>query len=319
MRLEIEKHVPIAGGMGGGSADAAATLIACDALWGTELRKDDLIALAAKLGADVPFALLGGTAIGTGRGDQLSPALAQGNFHWVLAIAEFGMSTPGVYAELDRHRARHARDIAPATAPRRSTPRCCRRSAPATRACSPRRCTTTCRPPLCSLAPGLGHILELGEAQRRTRRHRLGLRSDGRVPRRRTPTPRSSCRSRSRPPASPPCVPRPVHGARVLHPGRAGVSATAGNQVGPIGWGRYGTPARRRELHLEFPTRVIFDEVTVGLNEGDRVGVVGRNGDGKSTLLACSPAASSPTAAASRAAAACASACSTRPTPSTRP
>lgn len=112
--LEIEKHVPIAGGMGGGSADAAATLVACDHLWGTGLSRDHLHDLAAQLGADVPFALMGGTAVGTGRGDRLSPALAQGTFHWVLALADVGLSTPEVYAELDRHRERHVHDIAPA-------------------------------------------------------------------------------------------------------------------------------------------------------------------------------------------------------------
>jgi 4-diphosphocytidyl-2-C-methyl-D-erythritol kinase len=112
--LAIEKHVPVAGGMGGGSADAAATLLACDALWGTALPREDMLALASELGADVPFALTGGTAIGTGRGDQLSPALAKGQFQWVLALAEFGLSTPEVYSELDRHRDRHAQDIFPA-------------------------------------------------------------------------------------------------------------------------------------------------------------------------------------------------------------
>ncbi|HEU0206050.1 MAG TPA: 4-(cytidine 5'-diphospho)-2-C-methyl-D-erythritol kinase [Pseudolysinimonas sp.] len=111
--IEIGKHVPVTGGMGGGSADAAATLIACDALWGTELPREDMLELARKLGADVPFALTGGTAIGTGRGDELSPALAQGTFQWVLALADFGLSTPEVYAELDRHRERHAQDIFP--------------------------------------------------------------------------------------------------------------------------------------------------------------------------------------------------------------
>ncbi len=117
-RIEIEKHVPVTGGMGGGSADAAATLLACDALWGTELPRDGMLELARRLGADVPFALTGGTAIGTGRGDELSPALAQGTFHWVLALADFGLSTPEVYAELDAHRARHRADISPAeTAP----------------------------------------------------------------------------------------------------------------------------------------------------------------------------------------------------------
>lgn len=112
--LAIEKHVPVTGGMGGGSADAAATLLACDALWGTGLGREDMLGLAAELGADVPFAFTGGTAIGTGRGDQLSPALAQGQFQWVLAIAEFGLSTPAVYQELDRHRDRHSQDIFPA-------------------------------------------------------------------------------------------------------------------------------------------------------------------------------------------------------------
>lgn len=112
--IDIEKHVPVTGGMGGGSADAAATLLALDALWGTELPRDEMLELARALGADVPFALTGGTAIGTGRGDELSPALAQGTFHWVLALADFGLSTPEVYAELDAHRARHALDIVPA-------------------------------------------------------------------------------------------------------------------------------------------------------------------------------------------------------------
>jgi 4-diphosphocytidyl-2-C-methyl-D-erythritol kinase len=114
VRLQIEKNVPVAGGMGGGSADAAATLLACDTLWGTDLGREELLGLAAQLGADVPFALTGGTAIGTGRGDELSPALAKGQFHWVLAVADFGMSTPDVYRELDRHRERHAQDIFPA-------------------------------------------------------------------------------------------------------------------------------------------------------------------------------------------------------------
>ena len=76
--------------------------------------REALHELAAQLGADVPFALMGGTAVGTGRGDQLSPALAQGTFHWVLALADDGLSTPQVYAELDRHRERHVHDIAPA-------------------------------------------------------------------------------------------------------------------------------------------------------------------------------------------------------------
>ena len=102
--LTVLKRVPIAGGMGGGSADAAATLLACDELWGTGFGRAGLLPIAAELGADVPFALEGGTAVGTGRGDELSPALAQGAFHWVLVLSDTGLSTPVVYNTLDEHR-----------------------------------------------------------------------------------------------------------------------------------------------------------------------------------------------------------------------
>ena len=163
VRLEIEKHVPIAGGMGGGSADAAATLLACDTLWGTEATKDELLAIAAKLGADVPFSYTGGTAIGTGRGDQLSPALAKGQFHWVFAIAEFGMSTPGVYKELDRHRDRHAQDIFPVP----QQPTVDTNVLQALRAGDPVMLAESLhndlQAPALHLAPGLGRVLELGE------------------------------------------------------------------------------------------------------------------------------------------------------------
>src|SRR5690606_34033500 len=97
---ETEKYTPIAGGMGGGASDGGATPGACDSLWGTGLGGDDLLDLAAQLGADVPFALQGGTAIGTGRGDQLSPALVKGTFHWVIVLSESGLSTPEVYRKL---------------------------------------------------------------------------------------------------------------------------------------------------------------------------------------------------------------------------
>lgn len=114
VRLTVEKQVPVAGGMGGGSADAAAALLACDTLWGTALGRDELLRLAARLGADVPFAFAGGTAVGTGRGDELSPALAKGEFHWVLALSDDGLSTPAVYRALDEHRERYRADIRPA-------------------------------------------------------------------------------------------------------------------------------------------------------------------------------------------------------------
>ena len=105
VHLQLKKGIPVAGGMAGGSADAAAALLACDALWGTALSREELIDLAAELGSDVPFALVGGTAVGTGRGERLTPALTKGRFAWVLGIAEGGLSTPAVYAETDRLRA----------------------------------------------------------------------------------------------------------------------------------------------------------------------------------------------------------------------
>lgn len=111
--LTILKRVPIAGGMGGGSADAAATLVACDELWGTALGRAGLCEIAAELGSDVPFSLEGGTAVGTGRGDELSPALAKGAFNWVLALSPNGLSTPTVYGTLDRHREIHAHELGP--------------------------------------------------------------------------------------------------------------------------------------------------------------------------------------------------------------
>lgn len=107
VRLVIRKGIPVAGGMAGGSADAAAALVACDALWGTGLDRETLRRLGSGLGSDVPFALTGGTALGTGRGEQLSPVLGRGSYHWVVGFAETGLSTPAVYAELDRLRAAH--------------------------------------------------------------------------------------------------------------------------------------------------------------------------------------------------------------------
>lgn len=105
IRLEIHKGVPVAGGMGGGSADAAAALVAVNELLGGTLSAHELQQLGAQLGADVPFAVLGGTAVGTGRGDQLAPALVRGRFDWVLTTRGDGLSTPAVYGELDRLRA----------------------------------------------------------------------------------------------------------------------------------------------------------------------------------------------------------------------
>ena len=105
VRLEITKSIPVAGGMAGGSADAAAALVACAALWGTGTPRTVLAELAARLGSDVAFPLFGGTALGTGRGEVLTPVMTRGSFHWVFALADHGISAGDAYRELDRQRA----------------------------------------------------------------------------------------------------------------------------------------------------------------------------------------------------------------------
>ena len=102
--IEIEKNIPVAGGMAGGSADAAATLLGLDQLFGLGLTKDELGEIARDLGSDVPFMLHGGTAVGRGHGDEITPALSRGNYHWVIAVSSNGLSTPAVYGECDRLR-----------------------------------------------------------------------------------------------------------------------------------------------------------------------------------------------------------------------
>lgn len=100
--LHIEKRIPVSGGMAGGSADAAGALIACDRLWETKTTREELENLAAHLGSDVTFSLHGGTALGSGRGQLITSVMTTGEYHWVIALAEGGLSTPKVYAEFDR-------------------------------------------------------------------------------------------------------------------------------------------------------------------------------------------------------------------------
>ncbi|MFB7208220.1 4-(cytidine 5'-diphospho)-2-C-methyl-D-erythritol kinase [Streptomyces sp. NPDC056255] len=102
VHIHIAKDIPVAGGMAGGSADGAAALLACDALWSTGATRDALLAICAELGSDVPFSLVGGAALGTGRGERLTPVDVGGTFHWVFAVADGGLSTPAVYGEFDR-------------------------------------------------------------------------------------------------------------------------------------------------------------------------------------------------------------------------
>jgi 4-diphosphocytidyl-2-C-methyl-D-erythritol kinase len=102
--VDIKKSIPVAGGMAGGSADAAAAIVAIDELYSLDMTREEMHEIASQLGSDVPFLLRGGTAIGQGRGDQLTAALSRGTYHWVLALSSLGLSTPAVYSECDRLR-----------------------------------------------------------------------------------------------------------------------------------------------------------------------------------------------------------------------
>ncbi|MFI8104103.1 4-(cytidine 5'-diphospho)-2-C-methyl-D-erythritol kinase [Streptomyces sp. NPDC086023] len=102
VHIHIAKDIPVAGGMAGGSADGAGALLACDALWGTGASREELLDICAELGSDVPFSLIGEAALGVGRGEQLTPLEVGGNFHWVFAMADGGLSTPAVFREFDR-------------------------------------------------------------------------------------------------------------------------------------------------------------------------------------------------------------------------
>ncbi|MFI6491700.1 4-(cytidine 5'-diphospho)-2-C-methyl-D-erythritol kinase [Streptomyces sp. NPDC050564] len=102
VHIHIAKDIPVAGGMAGGSADGAGALLACDALWGTNASRAELLDICAELGSDVPFSLVGGAALGVGRGEQLRALEVGGTFHWVFAMAERGLSTPAVFREFDR-------------------------------------------------------------------------------------------------------------------------------------------------------------------------------------------------------------------------
>ncbi|MDF5757715.1 4-(cytidine 5'-diphospho)-2-C-methyl-D-erythritol kinase [Spongiactinospora sp. TRM90649] len=117
-RLTIRKSIPVAGGMAGGSADAAGALVACNELWKLGLSSAELLEIAAGIGSDVPFALFGGTAVGTGRGEKLTGVTTGGRFHWVFALAEGGLSTPAVYGRCDRLRESRGERVGP---PREST------------------------------------------------------------------------------------------------------------------------------------------------------------------------------------------------------
>ncbi|MEU2717525.1 4-(cytidine 5'-diphospho)-2-C-methyl-D-erythritol kinase [Streptomyces sp. NPDC007205] len=102
VHIHIAKDIPVAGGMAGGSADGAGALLACNTLWGAGASRAELLAICAELGSDVPFSLVGGAALGVGRGEQLTVLETGGTFPWVFAMAERGLSTPAVFREFDR-------------------------------------------------------------------------------------------------------------------------------------------------------------------------------------------------------------------------
>ena len=104
IHIQIDKSIPIAAGMAGGSADAAATLVACDAFWNAGIPREQLDAMASTLGSDVPFMLHGGCALGVGRGDVLSPIMTRGTFHWIFATFAEGLSTAQIYEKTDEMR-----------------------------------------------------------------------------------------------------------------------------------------------------------------------------------------------------------------------
>jgi 4-diphosphocytidyl-2-C-methyl-D-erythritol kinase len=164
VRIEISKRIPVAAGLAGGSADAAGALVACNELWNTGQSQQRLCEIGAQVGSDVPFALVGGTAVGLGRGDQLTPALAAGSYHWVLAFSAATLSTPQVYAACDRLRAaRAAADGVSAAVP---APRLSTRLMAALRTGDPAAVgpllANDLQPAAISLQPGLRRALAAG-------------------------------------------------------------------------------------------------------------------------------------------------------------
>jgi 4-diphosphocytidyl-2-C-methyl-D-erythritol kinase len=104
LNIKLKKEIPVAAGMAGGSADAAGVIVGLDSLFELGLSRDEMEIVGSKIGADVPFSICGGVAIGTGKGDQITPALFKGSYNWVLALSGQGLATPSVYAECDRLR-----------------------------------------------------------------------------------------------------------------------------------------------------------------------------------------------------------------------
>ena len=291
VRLDVVKGIPVAGGLAGGSADAAATLVACDALWGTGMDRADLLELAAELGSDVAFSLTGGTALGTGRGERLTPVLATGRWHWVFAIAGDGLSTPRVYGELDRIRSA-GRAAAAAGEPDRLI-NALRTHDPAALG---RLLANDLQAPALALRPELRRTLRVG----------LDLGALGAVVSGSGPTCAFLARSREAAVRLAAALAGagvcrtvrvaygPVSGARVVatetavareRSRRAGGGARS-SATSDGGLVTTGVPLVSLEaVGKAYATTVVLDRVSLGVSAGERIGVVGRNGGGKTTLL----------------------------------
>ena len=155
--LQLHKTIPVAGGMAGGSADAAAALVVVDRVHDLHTPDDDLLRIAADLGSDVPFSLVGGTAHGTGRGELVEPVADDGSWWWVVVPSDRGLSTPAVYRRWDELFPDAAAEPAPAD-----------RLLRALATGSPEALAAALRndlePAALDLRPDLGTLLERGEA-----------------------------------------------------------------------------------------------------------------------------------------------------------
>ena len=154
--IKLKKEIPVAGGMAGGSADAAGVIVGLDSLFELGLSRDVMESVGSTIGSDVPFSICGGVAIGTGRGDQITPALAKGSYNWVLALSGQGLATPSVYQECDR--LREGLSIAP---PVVSEPLMQALRAGDAKALG-KALTNELQPAACSLRPALRLVLDVG-------------------------------------------------------------------------------------------------------------------------------------------------------------
>jgi len=154
--IKLKKEIPVAGGMAGGSADAAGVIVGLDSLFELGLSRDEMEIVGSKIGSDVPFSICGGVAIGTGRGDQITPALSKGSYHWVLALSGQGLSTPSVYQECDR-----LREGLSISAPLVSEPLMQALRAGDAKALG-KALTNELQPAACSLRPALRLVLDVG-------------------------------------------------------------------------------------------------------------------------------------------------------------